>query len=46
MPLIAVPPLPGPRLKAEEEPPGMDSLPFPTASSKSMAISVTPILHR
>ena len=48
------PPLPGPRLKAEEEPPGMDSRPFPAAflqvhghtlSSKSMAIPETPILR-
>ena len=31
MPLIAVPPLPGPRLKAEEEPLGRDSRSFPTA---------------
>ena len=31
LPSIAVPPLPGHRIKAEEEPPGRDSRPFPTA---------------
>ena len=31
LPSIAVPPLPGSRLKAGEEPPGRDSRPFPTA---------------
>ena len=39
------PPLSGPRLKAEEEPPGRAPGFSQRLSSKSMAISETPILH-